>query len=128
MFQKLISALKRVKYRFSNRRGMATIPSNAVTIQQQQSAQTETVEINDFMLKLVQVINKRFGMVNSQINSALANVAKKDEVETLKTQHKKEMEELQSRLVLLESDLLAFKNSSKPVEPKVNRNILKHLE
>ncbi len=80
------------------------------------------------MLKLVQVINKRFGSVNSQINSALANVAKKDDVETLKAQHKKEIDALQSRLILLESDLLAFKNSSKPVEPKVNKNILKHLE
>ncbi|MFH0962217.1 MAG: hypothetical protein V1820_06055 [archaeon] len=93
---------------------------------------TEALEINEFMLKMIEVLNKRFGAVNHQLNEISAKSAGKvelaEKLAELRAKHDREKEDLLARITLLDNELVALKNSLKPPEPKVNKNILKHLE
>jgi hypothetical protein len=104
--------------------------SNQAQVQGAQISQD--VDLNEFMLRMIEVLNKRFGGVLSQINSIdrkVSDAAAKTELESLKSEHETTKAALVSKIAELESEVRKLKAvPAAPTQPKVNRNILKHLE
>lgn len=93
------------------------------------------VELNEFMLRMIEVLNKRFGSVTHQINevdrkaaASAASAALKSELESLREEVSTVKGSLVAKLAELESELRKMKEPKAPEKPKINQNILKHLE
>jgi hypothetical protein len=90
----------------------------------------QEVELNEFMLHLIEILNKRLGSLQSQISSLdrrFSDLAVKTELEAFQTEYESTKTVLLSKITDLEGKLRVAQQQQ-PAVPKVNQGILKHLE
>ncbi len=107
-------------------------------MQQAQQQQKQDIELNEFMLRLIEVLNKRLGGLQSQISALDRKTsdasAAKAELDGLKSEFDSTKAVLLARVSDLESKLRETRaaqqqqQQQQPASPKVNQGILKHLE